>query len=525
MPCPSLSKSQHYALTDGTDVRITSSAANESRSESVVGVNPTNKQNLICASKKFINPQKYYFTISTSYSIDGGATWKESPLTLPQGWDGMTDPDLTFDHHGTAYLIVEPVKFTPSGPLDIVGMGMYVYRSKDGGKTWDVPVELHPDASDDKQWIDADTNPGSPHLGNIYAVWGAGTPLRFARSKNQGKNWKGVGNSPSGTQVAPEGCFAPSLCVGPDGVIHVSWHQPATGSIMYTRSTDGGDTFAPVTTPITGISSLHNFLPSVGGFPHFPNGTFRVMTLVTSCMAAGNRLVVAWADFREGVSRIYYRVATNSGTNWLGPASGQPLLSDYISAGQHHFHPQLATAGNQSVGCVFYEFGPKAGKYLIDVQLSQSCDDGGGFGYPTTVTDIPWDPAVNAPWSHGNANVTFIGEYFGLSAFDDAFAVVWTDTRTGVQELFFDRASLIVVWPPPKIPSEVLTILAGVIQDGGGIVIIGGKVIRVPPWDPGIDILHALVAIDSVSQIKNDGAAAALSNLNKIIANVANERG
>jgi hypothetical protein len=520
MPCPSLSGFQHYALVDDTDVRITSSAANQSRSESVVGVNPTNPQNLICASKKFIDPQKYHFTISTSYSDDGGASWTESTPALSAGWDGMTDPDLTFDHLGNAYLIVEPLTF---GPTDIAGIGMYVYKSKNGGKTWQVPVQLHPDSTDDKQWIDADTNPGSPYYGNVYAVWGANTPLRFSRSKNQGRNWKGVGNSASGTQVQPDTCFAPSLCIGPDGVIHVTWHRPSTQSIMYTRSTDGGNTFEPVTAKVTGITGLTGVLPTTDGWPHFPNATFRVLTIVTSCIAAGNRLVVAWADYRENVSRIYHRVATNSGTNWLGPASGTPLLFGYTNPNQHHFHPQLTTAGNQAVGCAFYEFGPKSGKSLIDVKLSQSCDDGDSFGYPTTITDSPWDPAINAPWSHGNANVTFIGEYFGLSAFDDAFAVVWTDTRTGVQELFFDRGSMVAVWNRPQVPAEVQTILAGVVQDGGGIVFVGGKVIRVPPWDPSINILHALVAIDSVSQIEDEAAAEALASLKQVIANVANK--
>ena len=62
----------------------------------------------------------------------------------------MTDPDLTFDALGNAYLIVEPLKFG----ADLITIGMYVYKSSDQGKTWSKPVHLHTDAADDKQWID-----------------------------------------------------------------------------------------------------------------------------------------------------------------------------------------------------------------------------------------------------------------------------------------------------------------------------------------------------------------------------------
>src|SRR2546426_9857139 len=105
MPCPQLAPGFDYVLSAGTDVQVTSSAPNQSRSESVVGINPTNSQNLICASKKFIDPQKYHFTISTSFSMNGGQNWTESQPALEPGWDGMTDPDLTFDAMGNAYLI------------------------------------------------------------------------------------------------------------------------------------------------------------------------------------------------------------------------------------------------------------------------------------------------------------------------------------------------------------------------------------------------------------------------------------
>jgi hypothetical protein len=431
----------------------------------------------------------------------------------------MTDPDLTFDALGNAYLIVEPLKFG----ADLITIGMYVYKSSDGGKTWGAPVHLHTDAADDKQWIDADTSLGSPHYGAVYAVWGANTPLRFARSLDHGNTWLGIGGLPSGSNVSADLCYAPSLAIGEDGIIHVSWHVPGTSEIKYTRSTDGGNSFSAVVSAVNGVRSLTNFLPSIGGFPHFVNGTFRVMTIVTSCVAAGNQLIVAWADFREGVSRIYYRIASNGGGTWLGPAEGQALLPVYGRPDQQHFHPQTSRAGNEAIGCAFYEYGPKTVKPLIDVLVSFSCSDGNSFGNPIVVTDNPWDPAVNAPLSHGIPGITFIGEYFGFIGSHNSFATVWTDTRTGVQELFYDGVTVRAVSKPVHIPIEVAEILAGVTQDGGGIIFVGGKIIRIPPWDPGIDVLHTFAALDSVKQIRNVGAERAISALRQIIVSVAQE--
>ena len=68
-----------------------------------------------------------------------------------------------------------------------------------------------------------------------------------------------------------------------------------------------------------------------------------------------------------------------------------------------------------------------------------SFDQGVTFTDTAIVTDRPWDPAIDAPNSHGDPAVTFIGEYFGCDADGRAFDVLWTDTRTGVQELFFSR--------------------------------------------------------------------------------------
>ena len=87
------------------------------------------------------------------------------------------------------------------------------------------------------------------------------------------------------------------------------------------------------------------------------------------------------------------------------------------------------------VGCTFYEFGAKPSKYLIDVIISQSFDNGASFNY-FIVTDQPWDPTVDAPLAEATPITTFIGDYFGLDASALGFYPLWTDTRTGIQELW-----------------------------------------------------------------------------------------
>jgi hypothetical protein len=523
-----------YGLFPGADVQVTSGTTKQARSESIVAVNPNNASNLIAASKKFSNPQTYRFTIGVRVSFDGGASWQDATLpTLPAWGDmvgtggqdataGMTDPAVVFDQHpmaspggNAAFMVGEPIAYQPNGQIDTIGM--YVYKSIDGGATWGQPTPLHVgDKSDDKSWIACDNNPLSPYYGHVYIAWGASSPLRFARSTDHGAHWKGVGNDAPGSQLANT-CFAPEITVGLDGTVHIVWHVDGSTTIEYRRSTDGGDTFEAQKSIVTGVHSLRGNLPEIDQWPHFPGATFRVITLATGCAFGLNPLdknydpkaknfVVAWSDYRENTARIYYRMSSNAGASFDGPANGQPLLAGKsIDPNLHHFHPQLVATGSGVIGCAYYEYGPKGGKNLIDTMLSASFDQGQKFDYTTTVTDKAWDPAIDAPFSHGDANVTFIGEYFGLDADGTCFDVLWTDTRTGVQELFFDRVCTEKYEPPAILGGIVAEVLYGVIQDGGGAVIINGHIIRIPPRGPEFELVQALVALNAAGKIS--GAA------------------
>jgi len=106
--------------------------------------------------------------------------------------------------------------------------------------------------------------------------------------------------------------------------------------------------------------------------------------------------------------------------------------------------PQMVVDSAGVFGCVYYEFGPKPTTNLIDVIISMSFDGGMTFDY-SVVTDQPWDPTIDAPWSHGDPAVTFIGDYMGLDANPRGFHPVWTDTRTGIQELFTSTVPTCVV--------------------------------------------------------------------------------
>jgi hypothetical protein len=505
-----------WGLFPGPNIQVTfdqnrADHTSGSRSECDLAVDPNNPNLMIAAAKRFIENQKYTFTTATSWSANGGDSWTDSSdlwldTSQPgQIWGGYTDPALACDANSNAYLVSEPIVFRSNGVTD--GQGMYVFRSADGGMNWSAPPKgLHVDAADDKQWATADNWGTSNYKGSVYACWGANTPLRFARSTD-GNNWTGVGGSAPGADLTQESVFAPAMCVSSDGTIHIAWLVPGTSFIRYVESSDGGSTFSSPQTVVDGITDISSRFPAVDNqFPVFPGGTFRVLTLCTIAPVGAHGCVIAWADCRGAFTRIYYRVRDSGGT-WVGDSFGRPVLANMNFADSvpvQHFHPQLAVNQSGLVGCAFYEFGqkPPDNAFRIDVKLASSSflfqsSLPVDFFFWATVTDQAWDPAVDAPWSHGDPNITFIGEYFGLEAAGDDFCALWTDTRTGKQELWFSR---VATWrpkpprPPIVPPSIVGDILYGVVGDGGGVVLLNGVPIPIPPMGPVRELLPLLAA-------------------------------
>ncbi len=198
------------------------SDVNNARSESSLVVNPNNPMQIVSASKKFNNIQTYDFTLATAYSTDGGQSWHDSAaFALPSGATVMTDPTMAWDDSGNVFMVGLAGKNPPT--WDVVGI--VIYKSTNGGKTWSAPKMIHQSAGDDKQWAAGDSNPASPHHGNVYAVWDdpAGT-IDFARTKDHGANWVGAGTGatpPIGATIN-DGCYYPEINVAADGTVYVA---------------------------------------------------------------------------------------------------------------------------------------------------------------------------------------------------------------------------------------------------------------------------------------------------------------
>jgi hypothetical protein len=402
------------------------------RSESDIAVNPLDPYNMVASSKRFTDPAIYAFSLAAYATFDGGQSWVESPpLALQPGWAGTSDPAVAWDDAGNAYLVALP--FGPgTTPTDYVGsnLGIAVYKSSDGGRTWGAPNFIY-QAWSDKQDAAGDINSSSPYYGNVYAAWDSHSGLAFARTTDHGATWKGVGAQPVGAPLASS-AFAPDLSVAADGTVYIFWIEG--NQIKFTKSTDGGNSFSAPASAATGIIQIPGKLPG---------GRFRTSTIPTACAGAGSNMVVAWADYREGVSRIYYRRSTNGGNTWQGSASGQPLMTGAVAsvAGMHDFHPQLASTPNGEIGCAFYEFG-EFPPNLINVILAVSTNNGNTFPNRATVTDRAWDPKVDEVHAHGVSDTTFIGDYFGLDASRLGFFPLWTDTRDGRQEIYSSRLAV-----------------------------------------------------------------------------------
>ena len=153
----------------------------------------------------------------------------------------------------------------------VASRDIHVAASTDGGATFGEPVRV----SDGSWHIDACPIAGpalAAHGSTLYAVWMDGrfddgtfsrTDVWLAASADDGATF-----GPNVRINDVEGFYngQPSLAIDPEGGLHVVWvGETAEGeALLYAASTDGGRTFSPARTLVTGEGRLGNAVVAVG---------------------------------------------------------------------------------------------------------------------------------------------------------------------------------------------------------------------------------------------------------------------
>jgi hypothetical protein len=373
-----------------------------------IAVNPQNPDQVVAV---------FQDNVHAAYSQDAGRTWQLAKGVDPSNYRVSGDVSVVFDNQGHA--IVSYMAFDKLGSFNYwargaTRSGLFVRRSLDGGKTWEVnhiPVIEHPTEPgipfEDKPYIVAD-NTKSRYAGNLYVGWTRWTltdsEILLSRSTDDAKTWSkpieidarpGLPRDDNGAAEGFDGAVAP------DGTLYAIWSQG--DDIFLTSSRDGGKTFSrarPIirTAPIMfAIQTLDR----ANGFPQI------------AIDPRSEQLYVTWSDYRNGDLDVFCAASANKGRSWSEPVR---VNNDPIHDGAEQFFQWMAVDPTDgSVNVVFYDRrGDPAGLKQI-VALARSTDGGHSFANYAWTSD---------PFRAGGF---FFGDYSGLAAFGGRVYGAWTE--------------------------------------------------------------------------------------------------
>ncbi len=438
--------------------KINSDLSNNIHNEEQISINPTDPNNVVAVWRDF---RLGYRQVGAGYSTDGGQNWKDTLIgygIAPYSWE--SDPGITVDRFGNFYTVT--LCFEPNPPPTAI----CVYKSTDGGVTWQDPVVVVEGAAfEDKELMVCDQT-GGTFDGNLYIAWTrfpdvGNARIHFSRSTDQGATWSGalpISDNLNSTQW-------PVPAVGANGEVYVGWVQYAGNKIMFNKSTNGGVSF---TTPKS-IFSVNSVLIQLNGSV----GTFSFPALGTDISNSpyrGNLYVAFMNKFGSSDEDMFFSRSTDQGGTWSTPIR---INDDPLGNGADQFHPWVTVNQDGVISAIFYDRRNDPSNLLFDVYMTQSYDGGQTFTPNKRITTVssypmqllssglvksPTDP-VTAYYGDRPLEATplgeLLGEYIGISSYGSQNNLVWTDTREGHQKVYTAKVITELLIPKLTLPQNL----------------------------------------------------------------------
>jgi hypothetical protein len=256
--------------------------------------------------------------------------------------------------------------------------------------------------------------------GAVHVVWEDQSPGNWEilyASREAGGDW----SPPANVSNNPGGSFRPAVAVGPDGSVHVAWHDDTFGNyeILYATKPPGGEWSTP-----TNISNS-------SGWSYWPS----------IAVGADGSVYVAWHDNTPGNWEVMSASRAPE-----GPWSPATNVSGSVGTS---FIPRLFPESDGSVNAVWQDNTSRA----WDI-FSATRPLGG-----------PWSAAVNISGSDGDS-----APFAAAQSLDGSLHVVWRESEPGGPRLLSATKSPGGPWSPPEDVSGPVggtgSFLIGVGKDG-----------------------------------------------------------
>lgn len=495
------------------DVTVNQDTAAAPQNETAIAVDPNHPNRLVAGANDYVTRtwtcdvsgtpcSALGDAYSGSYvSNDGGATWQgvatdPSHLgTLVPGvthltggpYDAGGDPAVAFDSRGTVYYA--GLGFDRTSPPNTVTVNRGTFGGS-GSLTWSAPTFINPTTSptvlNDKEWVAADANVGSPFRDRVYVSWTRylfnpsngnyiQSPIFFASSSDGGRTFT-TPTAISGKVLFDQGSRP---VVGPDGSLYVffegSTRLASLNSTYVVRSADGGASWGkPVS--IAPLDESHVLTDTA----------FRDNSFPAAAVAPNGTLYATWTTMMGGASTAVYSTSTDAGATWTAPvpvfasatrtALGYPVtqpgggtLKAPAPSPVEDVFPAVAVGPNGHVRLGAYRGDvvspwqtcasgppPPVGRITCDV-LGDYIDN---TRLDYVVTDLSSPQVVST--QHINTRYGFGGGFFGdytdlAVGADGIFHAFWTDSNNVQDVVWFYGAE----FTPTPIHQEDVVMLSG----------------------------------------------------------------
>jgi hypothetical protein len=408
-----------------------------------IAVNPTNPDHVAVAwqQDRFVEGDGGSRGHLTASSFDGGATWEVVTvpgLTLCSGGDGIrtTDPWVAFASDGGLYVSSLPW----TGPTD--AGSIVVNRSTDGGRSWSDPVivdeqERNP-LFNDKESITAD--PVDPCT--LYVAWfrltnwpvdRTGSGL-FSRTTDCGDTW----TEPTTMHASNPNPIGHQVLVMPDRSLRVfsvgfvgggDWQRELP--LLVQESTDQGDTWSEPAL----VANTRRDRPLAPDGSRIRSG-FKLFDVAVD--RTTGHLYAVWEQLFGEIllpAQVAFSASTDGGRTWSTPTriDRTPVAEDLLL--EQAVLPSVEVSDDGTVGVTYYNFQndtPDGSRLDTDHWFIHchpdfaDCADAESWSAGVRLTPVSFDYLLAPKRTDG----FFLGDYVGLAAAGDdffAFFPVTTD--------------------------------------------------------------------------------------------------